>query len=762
MSELNVLLIGGGAREHAMAFAISDSPRLGKLFVAPGNDGMEFERPDLDVDDHAQVVEFCRSEAVDLVVVGPEVPLVNGLADVVLAAGIKCFGPTAEVAQLEGSKSFTRDFAAKHNIPGPKWQAFTDSAEAISWVKSVGKPFVVKADGLAAGKGVTVCDTVDETINSITEMLDLNAFGESSKTILLEERLIGQEVSLFGVSDGKDVVMLSTAQDHKRAFDGDNGPNTGGMGCVSPVPGTKKLRNEFIEKFLKPVVDGMAEAGTPYVGTIYAGIMLTDEGPKLIEYNCRFGDPEAEIIIPKVESDFLELLWSAATGSLSSYDLKLAEGGYAVTVTIAAEGYPTSPIAGLDVKIPDTLPANTHICFAGVKQGEHGLVTAGGRVLNVVGTAKNLPDAVENAYELADSIAGNGLFMRQDIGHHHYTRPTSAYERAGVSIDAGAETTERISASVKSTHTDAVVSGLGAFGGVLDVSDLKNYESPLLVSSTDGVGTKTMLAAEVGIWEGIGQDLVNHCINDVLVQGAKPLFFMDTVASQVLEPEVVGQIVDGMALSCRQSGCVLLGGETAEMGDLLTTGGVDVSGTLVGVVEKKDLLPTGNIQPGHLLVGLASSGLHTNGYSLARKTVSGVDLGMALPGAKTDISLGEALLAPHRSYLPALQRAIADGLVDGLAHITGGGFYENVPRVLPPNCGAVIDTTSWTVPALFEFLVSTSGVSTDEAYRVFNMGVGMIAIVDPVNFSKFEDSVDETVKVIGSVTAGEGVICNHG
>ena len=762
MNKLNVLLIGSGAREHTMANAISASPLLRRLVVAPGNDGMDVERSDLDVNNHIQVADFCSSEEIDLVVVGPETPLVDGLVDALSSAGVKCFGPTAGVAKLEGSKSFTRDFAAKHNIPGPQWQAFTNSAEAIAWVKRLDKPFVVKADGLAAGKGVTVCDTVDETVNAITSMLDLSEFGEASKTILLEERLVGEEVSVFGISDGKDVVMLSTAQDHKRAFDGDKGPNTGGMGCISPVPGTKKLEKVFVDRFLKPVVAGMAEAGTPYVGTIYAGVMLTEDGPKLIEYNCRFGDPEAQIVIPKVKSDFLELLWAATNGELASYDLELADRSYAVSVTVAAEGYPASPIKGLDVKIPEVLPVDTSIFFAGVSQSEQGLVTAGGRVLSVVGTANDLPGAVETAYELADMIVGNGLFMRQDIGHNHYERPASAYERAGVSIDAGAETTERIAASVKSTHTDAVVSGLGAFGGVLDVSELKDYESPLLVSSTDGVGTKTMLAAEVGIWEGIGQDLVNHCINDVLVQGAKPLFFMDTVASQVLEPEVVGQIVDGMAQSCRASGCVLLGGETAEMGDLLTTGGVDVSGTLVGVLERKDLLPTNNIQPGHLLVGLASSGLHTNGYTLARKTVSGVDLEMSLPGAKTDVSLGEALLAPHRSYLPALSRAMNAGLVDGMAHITGGGFYENVPRVLPENCGAVIDTTSWTVPALFEFLVSTSGVSADEAYRVFNMGVGMVAIIDPVNFSKFEDAVDETVKVIGSVTAGEGVICNHG
>jgi phosphoribosylformylglycinamidine cyclo-ligase len=330
-----------------------------------------------------------------------------------------------------------------------------------------------------------------------------------------------------------------------------------------------------------------------------------------------------------------------------------------------------------------------------------------------------------------------------------------AYAQAGVSLTSGAATTKRIAASVKSTHDERVVSGLGGFGGVFAIGDLASMAEPLLVATTDGVGTKTVLAEQLDRWEGCGADIVNHGINDVLVQGAKPLFFLDTVASATLDPEVVGRVVDGMAAACRASDCVLLGGETAEMPGVLTVGSVDIAGTLVGAVDKADLLPRAGIEPGHKLLGLASSGLHTNGYSLARKVVAELDLDDPLPGGDGE-SIGDALLAVHRSYLEPLGFVLEAGLVEALAHITGGGMIDNLPRVLPAGMGASIDTSSWTQPALFKFLIARSGLTHKDAHQVLNCGIGMVAVVAPENVAAFIAGVDEEVFGIGEVTNHDG------
>jgi phosphoribosylaminoimidazole synthetase len=294
-----------------------------------------------------------------------------------------------------------------------------------------------------------------------------------------------------------------------------------------------------------------------------------------------------------------------------------------------------------------------------------------------------------------------------------------------------------------------VISGVGSFGGVFDLSGVVGLDQPVLVASTDGVGTKTILAQALNRWEGVGADIVNHGINDILVQGARPLFFLDTVASFELDPEVVGRIVDGMADACRDAGCVLLGGETAEMPGVLAPGAVDIAGTMVGVAERARLLPRDEIGPGHVLVGLASSGLHTNGYSLARKIFSEMDLDEAMPGGSGE-SVGDALLAVHRSYLDVLRAALDADLVDGLAHITGGGFIDNLPRVLPPSCGATIDTSAWKRPVLFNYLIET------EAHRVLNCGIGMVVIVSPDKLDELVQAIDEETWVIGEVTIGRG------
>ncbi len=757
MIETNVLIIGSGGREHALATKVAESPKLGELFVAPGNAGTTPYNVDLDITDTDAVVVFCREKAIDLVVVGPEGPLVAGLADALAEANISCFGPSAAAARLEGSKTFARQFADRHDIPGPLCANFSDVEEANAWLEELGQPVVVKADGLASGKGVIVPESRVDTERAVYNLLADRTMGEAGATVVLEERLYGEELSLFAIADGRDLLVLGTAQDHKRVGEGDTGPNTGGMGAFAPVPGKAELEDELAKQFLWPVVDGMAAEGTPYVGVIYAGIMLTSDGPRLIEYNCRFGDPEAQVILPLIDGDLLELMMAATEGELAGTKVARRADTSAATVVVAAQGYPASP--SMDVVVPDVeVPDGVSVVHAStVTAGDGTIRSTGGRVLSVTGVGSSLDDALDQAYLVVDRLVGDELFARSDIGwRYSQRRSPTAYEQAGVSFDRANAVSEAISGPVKSTHDGRVVAGFGSFGGAFDISYLKGYDHPILVASTDGVGTKTALAEAVGRWHSIGVDIVNHGINDVLVQGAHPLFFLDTVAAARLEPDQVATIVEGMAAACRDANCVLLGGETAEMPGVLTEGSVDVSGTMVGVVERSDLLPRQTIAPGHVLVGLRSSGLHTNGYSLARRLVAGRDLDDPVPGGEGE-TFAQALLAPHRSYLAPLAKALEAGVIDGLAHITGGGLIDNLPRVLPDGCGATVDTGAWKWPAIFTFLVEEGGLDQKEAFQTLNLGVGMVVIVAPDRVEELEEAIAEPTFVMGAVTKGHGV-----
>ncbi len=327
--------------------------------------------------------------------------------------------------------------------------------------------------------------------------------------------------------------------------------------------------------------------------------------------------------------------------------------------------------------------------------------------------------------------------------NHLPSSPGSAYARAGVDIDAGNRAVHLMKQAVRSTYSSFVLSDLGSFGGLFSTQAYTGVEHPVLVATTDGVGTKVSLAAQAGRYEGIGQDIVNHCINDILVQGARPLFFLDYIAASRLDPVMAAAIVGGMAQACRAAGCVLLGGETAEMPGVYAPGHFDVAGTLVGVVDQAHLLPGPGIQIGDVFIGLASSGPHTNGYSLIRKVIADIPLDTPVPGSFPPVFLGDALLEPHRSYFPLVYPILQNhpGLVKGLAHITGGGFYDNIPRILPENLGARIYRRAWPVPPLFEWIGQLGQVDAAEMHRVFNMGIGMVVVVSPGDAARLIDLV---------------------
>jgi phosphoribosylamine--glycine ligase len=413
---MNVLLIGSGGREHALAWALQASPLLGKLYCAPGNAGIAelAECVALDAADHAAVVRFCRGRDIGLVVVGPEAPLVAGLADDLAAAGIKAFGPSKAAARLEGSKGFTKDFCAEHGIPTATYARFQDRAAALAYLDTQPLPIVVKADGLAAGKGVTVADAREAAAAAVEACFSLGDGG-----VVIEEFLSGEEASFFALVDGSHALPLAAAQDHKRAFDGDKGPNTGGMGAYSPAPVvTPEIARRAMDEIVIPTVKGMAARGTPYKGVLYAGLMIAASGPKLIEYNVRFGDPETQVLMLRLKSDLLAALLATVDGVLNAFDLRWHDDA-AITVVMAANGYPGDHATGSEIRGLAVARAvdGVEIFHAGTaRAGDGRLIATGGRVLNVAARGKTLAEARDRAYAAIARIDWPGGFCRSDIG----------------------------------------------------------------------------------------------------------------------------------------------------------------------------------------------------------------------------------------------------------------------------------------------------------------------------------------------------------
>ena len=425
---MKVLVIGNGGREHALAWKAAQSPLVEHVFVAPGNPGTAAENKISNVEigpcDLDKLVAFATTEKIDLTIVGPEAPLVIGVVDAFRAAGLKIFGPTKNAAQLEGSKSFTKDFLARHNIPTAHYAVFTDTDQALAYLDKVGAPIVVKADGLAAGKGVIVAMTIEEARHAVTDMLSDNKFGNAGSRVVIEEFLTGEEASFIVMVDGDNVVPMATSQDHKRVGDGDQGPNTGGMGAYSPAPVvTDEVYAKVMEQVILPTVNGMKAEGNPYTGFLYAGLMIDANGdPKVIEYNCRFGDPETQPIMLRMKSDLADLCLKGAEGRLKGetavYDERAAVG-----VVLAAKNYPGTPqngdvISGLDC--PQDLSSKIFQAGTALKDGK--IVTSGGRVLCATALGATVREAQAKAYELASKISWDGMFYRHDIAYRAVAR----------------------------------------------------------------------------------------------------------------------------------------------------------------------------------------------------------------------------------------------------------------------------------------------------------------------------------------------------
>ena len=418
---MRILVVGSGGREHALCWAIAASPLCDKLYCAPGNAGIaeEAECVPIAADDLGRLVAFAREQRIDFVVVGPEAPLVLGLVDRLAEAGIKAFGPGAAAAALEGSKGFMKDLCARHDIPTATYARFSEPELAKAYVAEQGFPIVVKADGLAAGKGVVIAESLPQAIEAIDRMMGDRIFGAAGAELVIEERLAGEELSFFALVDGKTALPLASAQDHKRVGDGDTGPNTGGMGAYSPAPAASAvLEAEILGGIIQPTVAAMAEEGRPFKGVLYAGLMLTDAGPKLLEYNVRFGDPECQVLCLRLMSDLLPALMASADGVLGSFDLRWQPKA-ALTVVMAAKGYPGDYRKGTEIRGLDAVARmeDVKVFHAGTRRAEDGrLLADGGRVLGVSALGRDVAEARERAYRAVDAIDWPDGFCRRDIG----------------------------------------------------------------------------------------------------------------------------------------------------------------------------------------------------------------------------------------------------------------------------------------------------------------------------------------------------------
>ncbi|TXT08834.1 hypothetical protein VHUM_02962 [Vanrija humicola] len=785
-SDLTVLLLGAGGREHALAFKLAQSPRVKRVLIAPGNGGTSLiggKVENVNVPwggkaGYAGAVQFAKDNKVDLVVPGPEQPLVDGAEAEFRKAGIATFGPSPAAALLEGSKALSKEFMARHNVPTAGFRNFTldQYEDAVAYLKS--NPFssgraVIKASGLAAGKGVLIPETTEEALAALKSVMVDKEFGDAGNEVVIEEFLTGPEISVLAFSDGYTIVPMPAAQDHKRIGEGDTGLNTGGMGAYAPAPvATPEIMERVLKESLEPTIRGMRLDGHPFVGLLFTGFILTADGPKVLEYNVRFGDPETQALMLLLddETDLAEVMLAAVERRLDSVKLGYRDG-FAVSVVAASEGYPGSYPKGVPMQI-GAVPEGVQVFHAGTAVKDGVTVTDGGRVLAVAAVGNTIREAVDLAYQGVAAVEFKGKTIRRDIAYRALATETPAgpsapvaltYAAAGVDVDAGNALVEAIKPVVKATRRPGANGEIGGFGGAFDLKSA-GFRDPVLVSGTDGVGTKLRVALNYGKHDTVGIDLVAMSVNDLIVQGAEPLYFLDYYACSKLDVPVAADVITGIAQGCLESGCALIGGETAEMPGMYHGDDYDLAGFAVGAVERDLMLPRNDMKAGDVLIGLPSSGPHSNGFSLIRKVVSlaGLDLKSPAPWSPQE-TVGESLLTPTRLYIKPLLPGIRAALFKGMSHITGGGFTENIPRVFvgQPELGVKIDLTTWELPELWKWISKTGNVAPLELARTFNCGVGMVIIVGKDQVSAALESLHSSGEpkafVMGEVTAKPGV-----
>ncbi|MFH4979879.1 hypothetical protein AB6A40_006588 [Gnathostoma spinigerum] len=690
------------------------------------------------------IVSFCQQNNVSLVVVGPEDPLAYGIVDEI-SPYVPCFGPTKAAARLESSKSFAKSFMKKAKIPTAMFKSFCDIPSALSYINSqdwLGT--VVKASGLAGGKGVYVANTKEEASDAARKML-AGKFGNASREIVIEEKLEGEEVSALFFTDGTTISAMPLVQDYKRLSDGDEGPNTGGMGVVGPITHYGTAVIQQIESICRRTIKAMSDVGSVYKGVLYLGLMIKDDRVNVLEYNCRFGDPETEILMRLLDSDLYDILMSCCNGTLAETSIKW-RNDYAFGLVLVADGYPLAYDKGDIISgIPDA-DDRCVVFQAGTKQLKNGdVVTHGGRVLCVTSLGKSIEAARSVAYIMADEIYFKGKKYRKDIGLRFCNGRSLTYCDSGVDISEGNRLVEQIKSICDATKIPAT-DQIGGFGAVCDLAAADLGDSQLVIGM-DGVGTKLAIADELNCYDDLGDDLVGMCANDVLCHCAQPVAFLDYYVTGKLCSEKAYSVISSIAKACKSVGCALVGGETAEMPGVYGEHQWDIAGVCVAARRKNwPLLPQkASVVSGDVLIGLRSSGLHSNGFSMIRKIFQANKISYNTKCPWCEISFGTLLLRGTRLYVKSCLPLFADGYVKGAAHITGGGLKENVGRVLPSNLKAVIDTTTWVIPELFDWIQSVGPVEPPEMMRTFNCGIGMVIVAS----KEQSDTILEKLKMAG-------------
>lgn len=767
---LNVLVIGNGGREHALVWKLAQSASVKHIYVAPGNGGTDSLANVSNVAigsspaDFDKLAAFALENDIGLVVPGPEQPLVDGVSTVFKKIGVPVFGPSAKAALMEGSKTFSKDFMAKHNIPTAAFKNFSDYEQAKAYVQSVSHNVVIKASGIAAGKGVLIPTNKQEAFDALKQVMIDKEFGSAGDEVVVEEFLEGDEISILTLSDGYSYYNLPAAQDHKRIGNGDTGLNTGGMGTYAPAPvATPSLMQQIDDTIIKPSIDGMRRDGFPFVGVLFTGVIITATGPKVLEYNVRFGDPETQSVLPLLtdDTDLAQVFLAAAEGHLDSVEIKTKQNTFATTVVMAAGGYPEAYKKGDKITVDSDIEAL--VFHAGTKKEDGVVYTNGGRVIAATAIAGSVEDAVKKAYEGVDKIHFEGKYNRTDIAHRAFRDANKTqgltYATAGVSVDNGNLLVENIKAMVKSTRRPGADSDIGGFGGVFDLNAAGyRTDETLLVAATDGVGTKLRIAQIMNIHDTVGIDLVAMNVNDLVVQGAEPLLFLDYFATGKLDIAIAADFVKGVADGCKLAGCALVGGETSEMPGMYEPGHYDTNGTAVGAVNRNKVLPAINeMSEGDVLLGLKSDGVHSNGFSLVRKIIETYGYSYSDPAPwKPESTIGKELLVPTRIYVKQLLKPLSKDLLLGLSHITGGGLLENIPRALPKHLSGKVDMSTFEVPEIFKWFGKTANVPIKDLLKTFNLGVGMVAIVKKENVAEVKQLLEEageTVYQIGELIA---------
>lgn len=712
--KLKVAVIGSGAREHALAEKFAEDKKITNVYVLPGNDGMVNGKIEIkNIKGNNNILNFCRRNNIKLVFVGPEVPLVEGIVDLLEDNGINTFGPTKENAKLEGSKIYSKEVMLEHNIPTAKYKKYENPEEAKEDIMSMSNlDIVIKYDGLASGKGVFLPETEEEALTFIDDVFTKKIFGNDNK-LLIEKKLFGIECSLMGFCNGKEISFMPQAQDYKKKEDKDKGPNTGGMGSIAPV----NILTESDITYLKQLVDKLVK-NFNYKGILYVGLMKTKDGLNVLEFNCRFGDPEAQVLLNLLNTDLYKICIDCILGN----DLKIKwNTNSCINVVLSHRCYPYDRSSSLlEIKNLEKLSKNIKKYYSSISKKGDKFYTNGGRVMSLVYSDNSLSNCYNTIYKNI-VIDYQNIYYRRDIGYDYISNFNKEdlnisndmtilnYKESGVDIDKGNDFVDIIKNICGNNK-------IGGFSGVVDYNGIK------IAATTDGVGSKIELARKLNKYDTIGIDLVAMCVNDLIVQGAKPLLFLDYLAVNKLDLNKSAEIIKGINEGCKQAGCTLIGGETAEMPMVYSEDKFDLAGFSVGIIEGEDYPK--KINSGDLIVGLSSTGVHSNGFSLIHKILE-----------KTSYDL-EELLTPTKIYVNDIEK-IKENFKDyikGFSHITGGGLIDNISRLLDEEHNIKI-SYDWQIPDVFKWIYKNSNMGVDDMLRTYNCGIGMVVILDKTIFS---------------------------